>query len=176
MRKAVLIDRDGTIGPESNVIYPTQLHPFPNIAAAVRQLQGKGYLVIAVTNQSSISRGTAVGYDFMGEFRSYGLDDGFICPHDDADNCVCRKPKPGLILQARDKYQLDLEHCYVVGDRWTDIAAGKACDCQTILVLTGRGQETLEQELSVKPDHVAVDLFAAADWICALESERSQWN
>lgn len=172
MKKAVLIDRDGTIGAESNVIYPTQLHPFPNLASAVKKLRDIGYLVIAVTNQSSIARGTAGDYDFIEEFHSYGLDDGFICPHDQMDNCDCRKPKPGLLLQAKQKYQLDMEACFMIGDRWTDIDAGKACGCKTILVLTGRGQESLEQAAERSADHVARDIFEAVDWICSLEIKR----
>lgn len=162
--KVVFIDRDGTMGPNSNVEFPTQFHPFPDLITTVQLLQEHGFLVMAATNQSCIARGKDGGYDFAAEFRGYGLDDWFICPHDGPDNCNCRKPKPGLLLQAQEKYHgaINFGKSYVVGDRHTDIEAGRACGLGTVLVLTGRGREDME---TAGADYIAADLAEAAGWI-----------
>lgn len=171
MRKpALLIDRDGTMGGGSYAMRtPQEYAPYPNTAEAFRLLKEAGFPIYIVTNQSCIARGLDGGYDFDAEFRDIGADDWFICPHDSGDCCDCRKPEPGLLLQAQKKYDLDLTQCFMIGDRWTDMVAGGRVGCRLILVLTGRGKEALEQERekwgAYSPDYIAKDLLHAAQWL-----------
>ncbi len=165
----VLIDRDGTMGGGHTVRRPTDYAPYPGTREAFALLRARGIPAMIVTNQSCIARGLDGGYDFAAEFREIGADDWFICPHDAPDHCRCRKPETGLIEQARDKYSLDLSRCYMVGDRWSDMAAGGKMGMRLILVLTGRGRESLGQDRALwgayEPELVARDLLEAAQYI-----------
>lgn len=175
--KAVFIDRDGTMGADSNIEFPWTYRPLPDTAAAFALLRESGYTPMVFTNQSCIARGKDDGYDFAAEFRGIGAADWFICPHDDGDDCDCRKPKPGLLLQAKEKYDLDLTDCVVIGDRWSDMAAGGAVGCRLILVTTGRGKEALTVDrakwVAYEPDLVADDLYRAALWLAEQAKDRA---
>src|SRR5262249_10949838 len=97
-----------------------------------------GLLLLVVTNQPDIARG-AQNVTVVDEMnaklkRELPLDEILVCPHDDADRCNCRKPLPGLMLQAATKYGVDLKRSFLVGDRWRDIDAGSAAGCATILI------------------------------------------
>ncbi len=168
--KAVFIDRDGTMGGAYYVEYPTDYSEYEGTREAFCLLKKYGFAPIIFTNQSCIARGKDLGYDFAAEFEDIGAVDWFICPHDDKDNCNCRKPKTGLLEQAAEKYSLDLSGCYVIGDRWSDMAAGGAMGCRLILVMTGRGEESLgidrEKWSEYSPDFVAENLLEAAKWLC----------
>lgn len=168
--QAVFIDRDGTMGGAAALEFPTDYVPYEGTAESFRQLNAAGYTPMIFTNQSCIARGKDRGYDFAAEFRGIGAVDWFICPHDTGDGCNCRKPQPGLLKQAQQKYGLDLSACYVIGDRWSDMAAGGQMGCRLILVLTGRGQDALgcdrEKWGDYQPVCVAENLKAAADWLC----------
>lgn len=139
--EAVFFDRDGTLGENANIEFPKDFVPFEGIKNVFEEIKGKGIKVFIFTNQSCIARKKDFGYDFAKEFISYGADDWFICPHDAQDNCPCRKPKNSLLLKAREKYGLNLNNCFVVGDRWTDIQSGLSVNAKTILVRTGRGKD-----------------------------------
>lgn len=143
--QAIFFDRDGTLGESSNIEFPTQFHPFPQIKDIFLFIKSLNIKVFILTNQSCIARGKDNGYDFAREFRAYGADDWFICPHDTGDRCNCRKPATGLLEQAKEKYNLDLSDCLVVGDRDTDVLCGKKMGCKTMLVLTGRGKECVDK-------------------------------
>ena len=138
--RAVFIDRDGTMGGGHTVEYPWEYRPYPGTAETFRLLRGHGFAPMIFTNQSCIARGKDAGYDFAGEFAAIGAQDWFICLHDDGGRCFCRKPQPGLLYQARDKYGLQLSRSFVIGDRWSDMAAGGKAGCGLILVRTGRGR------------------------------------
>jgi D-glycero-D-manno-heptose 1,7-bisphosphate phosphatase len=102
------------------------------------QLANLGYVLIGITNQPDVARGSQ-SRQTVESFNTFLLSklpirEIFVCYHDDIDNCDCRKPKPGLILQATKKYSLDLSHSWMVGDRWKDIAAGQAMGLKTIFV------------------------------------------
>ena len=140
--QAVFFDRDGTLGQRANVEFPTDFEPFPDVKEVFSKIKALGIKVFIFTNQSCIARKKDFGYDFVKEFILYGADDWFICPHDNADNCNCRKPKSGLLLDAQKKHKLDLTQCVVVGDRWTDIQSGLNVGAKTILVRSGRGRES----------------------------------
>jgi len=168
-KPTLLIDRDGTMGGGYYVKYPTDYSPYPGTAEAFARLKEHGFPLMIVTNQSCIARGLDGGYDFAAEFRAIGADDWFICPHDTPDRCHCRKPETGLIEQARDKHHLDLPSCYMIGDRWSDMLAGGRMGMRLILVMTGRGEESLgvdrDKRAEYEPEYVAADLAEAADYL-----------
>ncbi len=171
MVKAVFLDRDGVINANlernGKQVAPTSLAEFrifPGVAEAVRRLKDAGYLLVIVTNQPDIKNGITplASMEAMhDEIRSLmPIDDIAICFHVDADQCACRKPKPGLLLDAAAKHGVDLHASYIVGDRWRDIEAGQAAGCRTILVDQG-----VPQERPSTPDHIATSLSEAADYI-----------
>ena len=137
--KCILFDRDGTLGELQDKRYPQTFSPFCDVKAVFSKLKEKGYLVGILTNQSSIARGTGAGYDFEKEFLSYGVDVWKICPHDDKDNCACRKPKSGLLLSACQDLGLSPTECILVGDRLSDITCANGVGGTGVLVLTGFG-------------------------------------
>lgn len=169
IKPTIMIDRDGTMGGGYYVKYPTDYYPYEGTAEAFRLLREHGFRSIIITNQSCIARGLDGGYDFDAEFTAIGADDWFICPHDTLDHCSCRKPEPGLILQAQKKYSLDLSECYMIGDRWTDMVAAGRAGAKLILVMTGRGDEALgcdrEKWAQYQPEYVAANLLEAVQWL-----------
>jgi D-glycero-D-manno-heptose 1,7-bisphosphate phosphatase len=173
---AVFLDRDGVLNRsviQDGVARPPQsLDDFellPGVRDAVKKLKSAGYVLVVVTNQPDIARGTqsAAVIEAMNDVieRELGVDAVFVCPHDDIDNCACRKPKPGLLLQAMERFDIDPERSFIVGDRWSDVAAGRAAGCRTVQV--GSLQEG---ELSVAPTMRRRDLAAAARWILSQEA------
>ena len=173
--RAVFIDRDGTMGGNYTVEYPQDYQAFPGTKEAFSLLKRHHFLPMVFTNQSCIARGKDRGYNFAAEFTEIGALDWFICPHDEPDHCDCRKPKPGLLYQARDKYHLNLRQCYVIGDRWSDMMAGGQAGCRLILVRTGRGNDALtvdrEKWAMYQPELVADTLLDAARWICGHQAD-----
>ena len=171
---AVFIDRDGTMGGDYYVEYPQDYYHYDGTREAFETLNKSGFSPMIFTNQSCIARGKDRGYDFASEFREIGAVDWFICPHDNNDNCDCRKPKTGLLEQARQKYQLNLSECYVIGDRWSDMVAGGKMGCKLILVKTGRGEESLGTDRNrwsiYQPVFVAENLYEAAIWLSRKEN------
>lgn len=173
MRTAVLIDRDGTMGGAYYVKHPQDYTPYPGTKEAFRLMNEAEIPSIIITNQSCIARKLDGGYDFAAEFREIGATDWFICPHDTQDGCHCRKPETGLIEQAQAKHELDLSSCYMVGDRWSDMFAGGKMGMKLVLVMTGRGDESIgidrEKWADYTPVYVAADLLEAVKWIIAQE-------
>lgn len=168
--KAVFIDRDGTMGGDYYVEFPQDYYPYEGTREAFVLLNKNGFTPFIFTNQSCIARKKDGGYDFAAEFSEIGAKDWFICPHDNGDNCNCRKPKTGLLQEAKAKYNLDLSDCYVIGDRWSDMASGGKMGCKLILVLTGRGDESLgvdrDKWAEYEPVFIAKNLYEAAVWLC----------
>jgi D-glycero-D-manno-heptose 1,7-bisphosphate phosphatase len=142
---AVFLDRDGIL--DQTVVHAGKPYPPPNLDcveiipcmdAVLERLVQAGYLLIGITNQPDVARGTQTRR-MVENINSYLLAklpvlEIFVCYHDDKDNCECRKPRPGLILQAARKYGLDLSHSWMVGDRWKDISAGQAAGLKTIFM------------------------------------------
>jgi D-glycero-D-manno-heptose 1,7-bisphosphate phosphatase len=173
-RRFVLLDRDGTINVECGYISSSnQVQLLPRAAEALRALRAMGLGLIVVTNQSAIGRGY-IDMSRLDEihrrFRQLLADSGveldgiYVCPHTAADGCACRKPLPGLVQQAAAEHGFRPADCFVIGDKPSDINLGKAVGATTILVRTGYGAEH-EAARATSPDHVANDLFAAAEWI-----------
>ena len=174
-KKTVFIDRDGTMGGSYYVEFPQDYYEYEGTAEAFDIFKKHGFQTIIFTNQSCIARGKDGGYDFAAEFKKIGADDWFICPHDNKDNCNCRKPKTGLLKQAKEKYDLDMENCYVIGDRWSDMVSGGKMGCKLILVMTGRGEESVgcdrDKWKEFEPVFIAKDLREAAMWLCGINNE-----
>ena len=171
-RPAIFLDRDGVINEavlKNNKPYPPasvkEIRIPSHVLPALEQLKRAGFLLIVITNQPDVARGTQTheGVEAIHSFlRSHlPLDDIFSCYHDDADNCECRKPKPGLILQASKKYEIDLARSFVIGDRWKDIAAGQAAGCKTIFL----NYHYSEAQPSPPADLTLKSLGEALPWI-----------
>lgn len=173
--EAVFIDRDGTIGGTGNFIHPDDFKPYPFALEAIKLLKDEGLKVFAFTNQHRISKGQVTIEAFEKEFQSYGMDDVYICPHDMQGNCLCHKPKPGMLLQASKDHQLNLQHCVVIGDVGTDMMAADAVNAKKILVKTGWGQSSLKAYRhiwsEIEPDYIANDLLQAVQWLVSHEEE-----
>lgn len=170
LRRAVFLDRDGVLNralPEGRSTRPPrsldELEVLPGVPEALRRLQAAGFVLVGVSNQPDLARGLTSAAR-VGELnaallaRLPGLVDILVCPHDDADACACRKPRPGLLLEAARRFGLDLSRSALVGDRWSDVEAGRAAGCRTVLVETPfSGRERC------RPDLVARDLAQAAE-------------
>jgi D-glycero-D-manno-heptose 1,7-bisphosphate phosphatase len=171
MRPAVFLDRDGVLN-QSPVVDRKPVSPrglddvelLSRVAEACERLRAAGYLLIVVTNQPEIARGTLTREDvdavngFIAE--RLPLDEIVICPHDDADGCDCRKPKPGMLIDAARRHGIDLQQSYLVGDRWRDIGAGQAAGVRTIFIDRG-----YDERRPQNPDATVSDLIEAAVWI-----------
>jgi D-glycero-D-manno-heptose 1,7-bisphosphate phosphatase len=171
-RHAVFLDRDGTlIG--TNVVDGRPI-PFHD-AADVRLLDGvlegcgrlraAGYYLVMVTNQPDIARGSIpasmVETANAGIVGRLDLDLAVTCPHDDADECDCRKPKPGLLQRGATSLGVDLDRSsFMVGDRWRDVDAGHNAGVTTVLIERG-----YDERLRAQPDHVTTTFSAAVEWI-----------
>lgn len=144
-RAAVFLDRDGVLNRSVDrhgvPSPPSSLDDFellPGVPEAASRLRDAGYMLVVVTNQPDIARGTqdVAVVEAMNEViqREVGVDAILVCPHDDIDNCECRKPKPGMLLQAMERFDIDRERSFMVGDRWRDVVAGQAAGCRTVQV------------------------------------------
>jgi D-glycero-D-manno-heptose 1,7-bisphosphate phosphatase len=147
-RAAVFLDRDGVInrtfirdGTPCPPVSLRDLEILPHVPEALSALKAQGYSLVVVTNQPDVARGTAsrelvdsIHERLKGEL---GLDAIFTCFHDDADECDCRKPKPGLLFRAAHDLGIDLTSSFMVGDRWRDVEAGRRAGCRTLFVDCG---------------------------------------
>lgn len=172
MRRAVFLDRDGVINRalvRDGRPYPPaaldELEILPDAPAALADLKRLGYLLVVVTNQPDVGRGVqtreAVEAMHAELKRALPLDDVLVCYHTDSDRCDCRKPLPGLIFRAAERYGIDVRASYLIGDRWRDIEAGESAGCMTILIDHGYA----ERGPGAGPMQRVSSLRAAADWI-----------
>ena len=159
MIRCILFDRDGTLGTLEDERYPATFSTFCDVEVVFEQLKSRGYYVGILSNQSSIARGTGRGYDFDGEFASYGCDLWEICPHDTPDRCTCRKPESGMLLSAASRLGIDPSECVLVGDRLSDVLCAKNAGAEAILVLTGKGEAEREEVLSRFPNLTVLSRF-----------------
>lgn len=142
MNKAIFLDRDGVINhiteDVKTIRREEQFHIIDGVVEAVNKFKEAGYLIIVATNQPEVSRGTlsieALNniHDFMK--MQLDVDDIYVCTHTDEDNCECRKPKPGMLVEAAKKWDIDLSKSYMVGDREKDIIAGQKAGCTSAYV------------------------------------------
>jgi D-glycero-D-manno-heptose 1,7-bisphosphate phosphatase len=165
LRRAVFLDRDGVLNrvivracrPAS----PRSLDELtlePAAAGAAARLREAGFLVFVVTNQPDLARGLlapAVHEAIMERVRgAVSPHDLAVCPHDDGDDCECRKPRPGMLLGLAARWGVDLASSFMVGDDWKDMDAGRAAGCRAILIRT-------DYNGGVAADHTVADLAEA---------------
>jgi D-glycero-D-manno-heptose 1,7-bisphosphate phosphatase len=167
--RAVFLDRDGvlnaTVGDGSQSPRSVaDFHLLPDAPAACARLREAGFRLVVVTNQPEITRGLLdpEALEGMHDRLRAGLDvdEVRVCTHDDADDCACRKPRPGLVLDAARDLGIDLGASFVVGDRWRDVEAGRMAGCTTILL----DRDWSEAERS-RPDHRVESLDEALEII-----------
>ena len=190
-KKAVFLDRDGTINVEVQYLSNVEEFQFiPGVPWALKRLKDAGFLVVVVTNQSGIGRGYydeaalhSIHDHMHAELESYGvaIDACYFCPHhpehasgDYLQECSCRKPLPGMLLQAAEELDIDLAASFMIGDKLADVEAGINAGCTPLMVLTGYGSAHSARA----PEGVKVyrDLEMAVDAILAplneVESDR----
>lgn len=171
LRQAVFLDRDGVINravvKDGKPFPPASLDSFeflPGVESAALALRRAGFLIVVVTNQPDVATGLQARevVELMHKklFDAAICDDIKVCYHTDDDACDCRKPKPGMLLEAAKEWQIDLGLSYMVGDRWRDVAAGKAAGCQTFFIDYQYREQSAE-----RPDAVVASLEEAANLI-----------
>ena len=189
MKRAIFLDRDGVICENRGLVYKKEeLILLPRVLDALKVLKCKGYLLIVVTNQPQVARGL-VTEDGIKKFHEEinkslkGIIDQFyFCPHhpemhpdvlEQAKkyrvNCNCRKPQPGMLLQAAREFNLNLNESWMIGDMITDILAGKSAGCKTILVKSPDNNKIIVSSTNLdkeaKPDKYAKSLYDSIKFI-----------
>ena len=174
----VILDRDGVINTEppngEYVTSPALWIPLPGALDAIARLNRAGYRVVVATNQSGIGQGLfdidtlhLIHGQLHRQLIEHGghIDAIFYCPHPPEEDCSCRKPKPGMLLEIAKRLRCSLAGVPYVGDSSRDIEAAQAAGATPVLVCTGDGEETLAELISQtrKPEHVYSDLSAMVD-------------
>jgi D-glycero-D-manno-heptose 1,7-bisphosphate phosphatase len=184
-RPAVFLDRDGTINEQMGYLnHISRLRLLPGAAAAIARLNRAGLAVVAISNQSGVARGY-FPEELVGQVHQRmkallaeagaRLDGVYYCPHHPQAalpayrvDCLCRKPRPGLVQRAAAELHLDPARSFVVGDQVSDLMLGRAVGAASVLVRTGYGlgeEAYLLAGSGVSPDFTAEDLAGAVDWI-----------
>jgi len=175
--RAVFLDRDGVLNQalvrEGKPYPPANLDQviiLPGVREALHHLKSHEFLLIVVTNQPDIARGTLPLEEveridaFLAE--ELPLNHVYVCPHDNQDACICRKPRPGLLLQAAQDFDIDLARSYMIGDRWRDIEAGRAAGCTTFFI-----DYDYRERRPESPDFTVRSLHEAAHLLTALHTQ-----
>ena len=183
MNWAIFLDRDGVINVDVHHLRdPQQLQLIPRAAEAIQRINARSIPAIVVTNQAAIARGyltekqvDAIHQALSALLKPEGahIDHYYYCPHHPTEgqppyriDCECRKPKPGMLLQAAQDLELDLARSYFIGDTVSDMQAGYRAGCHTVLVQTGYGKRVWQEWTEAfKPEFIAADLWGAVDWI-----------
>lgn len=185
-QKAIFLDRDGVINKEvDNLTKIEDFELIDKVSDSIKLINKSEYLAIVVTNQPVIAKGfiTNIQLDLihkkmdsiLGDQGAY-VDDLFYCPHHPESGfegevknlkikCNCRKPKPGMLIEAAKKYNIDLEKSWIIGDRYADIKAGNQVDVSTILLKTGHSGNDKEKYFDLRPDKVFNNLYEAVNFI-----------
>jgi D-glycero-D-manno-heptose 1,7-bisphosphate phosphatase len=159
-KKAIFFDRDGVLNKEKKNYVKTieELEIFPNIIEPIKKLKNYGFVIIVITNQSAINRGFTTHKNvkeihriLQNHLKQNGtkIDGFYYCPHRPDENCICRKPKPGLFFKAADEFKLNLELSWMIGDNDTDTQAAISAGCKAIKINTNNDlQHSVEQILN----------------------------
>jgi D-glycero-D-manno-heptose 1,7-bisphosphate phosphatase len=171
MEPAVFLDRDGVLNRP--ILRDGRPHPpdsvkdlavYPDAASSLRRLKDIGYALVVVTNQPDVARGlqrAEVVHQINRELcQQVEVTAVYVCFHDDADGCRCRKPAPGLLIDAAHDLGLDLSRSFMVGDRWRDVEAGRRAGCRTVYIDRQYSERSPENA-----DLVTTSLADAASWI-----------
>lgn len=186
-KPAIFLDRDGTINRERHYLSdPNQLQLIPGAVEGLLLLQKNGYRLVVVTNQSAIGRGyfdesrlqeihERLDRMLMGD--GVRISGWYHCPHTPDHHCTCRKPESGMLLRATMELNLDLENSWMIGDKLSDLEAGRRIGANTALVGTGYGSETYEKSSPDSIEHYCPNLLDAARLVCACSSySTSEWS
>ena len=175
---AVFLDRDGVLNRalvRDGLPYPprdmAEVEILPGVSEALLALKAAGFILITVSNQPDVARGT-LRRDTVDSINAYlaermPMDRFIMCYHDSGDGCACRKPKPGMLHEGAFEFNVDLSRSYMVGDRWRDVEAGKNAGCKTIFIDYGYDERQPESY-----DFVAGSLLEAAQIILSVEQDR----
>ena len=166
--RAVFLDRDGVVNRvilrDGKPCAPASLAEFeflPKVGEAIASLKAKGFKVILATNQPDVGARkqdrAAVEAIHAHIARTLAVDDIKVCYHTEKDGCACRKPKPGMLLEAAGEWHLDLKNSFMIGDRWRDIEAGRAAGCKTVWI-----EAHYEERQVQDPDAICASLFEAS--------------
>ena len=169
---AVFLDRDGVLNraivSNGKPGVPATLREFvilPEAPAGLAELRQRGFMLVVVTNQPDVARGrqSRENVEEMHQVlrRALPIDEILVCFHDDSDNCACRKPRPGLFIEAQQRYGIDLSRSFLIGDRWKDIDAGNSAGCRTVLIDYGYDEPGPATAPSARVD----SLIGAVKWI-----------
>ncbi|MBI4054976.1 MAG: HAD family hydrolase [Elusimicrobia bacterium] len=177
MRKAVFLDRDGTLIRDRPGYYlrrPQQLKLYKNAPLALRRLSRAGYRLVVLTNQAGVARKilTPATLEKIHRrlrrnllARGVRLDAIYHCPHAPEQRCRCRKPQTGLLRRAQRRFGFSLAHCYVVGDKASDLEMARRVRLPAVFVLTGHGRAEIRQGRIARSVPKAADILGAAQWI-----------
>jgi D-glycero-D-manno-heptose 1,7-bisphosphate phosphatase len=171
MNRAIFLDRDGVInrvvvtnGLPHAPLSMSEFELHQGVGEAISAMSNAGFKIIVTTNQPDVAKGDleqavveSIHSLISTEFQ---IDDVKVCFHVDENNCSCRKPKPGMLLDAADQWDLDLSKSFMIGDRWRDIEAGKSAGCRSILI-----ENDYADLRSVKPDATVKSLSEASEFI-----------
>lgn len=180
VNSAVFLDRDGVLNANrrrgDRDVAPISLEEFqllPNVAQSVDRLKAMGFLVVVCTNQPDQATGLSTPRELEAMHAllksEVAVDDIFFCPHIDADECECRKPKPGLLKQAAHKHNIALSKSYMIGDRWRDVNAGHNAGVKAAFLVNAEINEA--EFCSAPPDGFYANLAEAVDAIFHLETK-----
>jgi D-glycero-D-manno-heptose 1,7-bisphosphate phosphatase len=178
--RAVFLDRDGVLnrsevrdGKPYAPRDPADFRLLPGVAQAVAALKNAGFLVIVVTNQPDLGHGLITQQALAAMHRRITdkapVDEIIVCPHRQDEGCSCRKPKPGMMLRAQRRWNIDLARSYMVGDRWNDVVAGNAAGIYTIHI-----DRRYTESVDFTPNASVRSLKAATRHILARESRRGE--
>jgi D-glycero-D-manno-heptose 1,7-bisphosphate phosphatase len=172
----IILDRDGVINHESSeyIKSPEEWQPISGSLEAITKLNKQGFKVFVVTNQSGIGRGyfdikmlESIHEKLMQALSAIGgnIEEFFFCPHHPNAGCCCRKPKTGMIEQIQKKYPIDITQTFFIGDSWVDMKAAELAGCLPILVLTGKGQQSLLEYPTLSAIPHFTNLAQAVDYV-----------
>ncbi|ESS71611.1 D,D-heptose 1,7-bisphosphate phosphatase [Methyloglobulus morosus KoM1] len=176
--RAIFLDRDGVLNRalvREGKPYPprdlAEIEILPKVPEALLALKEAGFILITVSNQPDVARGT-LRRDTVDSINAYlgermAMDRFIMCYHDSSDECPCRKPKPGMLLEGALEFNIDLSRSYMIGDRWRDVEAGKNAGCKTVFIDYGYDERQPES-----CDFVTRSLFEAAQIILSTEKGR----
>jgi len=178
--KIIFLDRDGVINKNPQTEYVTSLEKFefiPGAVEAIERLSAAGYKIFVISNQQGVGKGlyTQKTLDKITQWMVKKIEEKggqiagvYYCTHLEEENCLCRKPKTGLIEKAMGEVKKDLRETFFIGDTELDIKTGEAAGCKTVLVLSGKAGNSDIEKWHVRPDYIFKDLKGAVDFILTL--------
>jgi D-glycero-D-manno-heptose 1,7-bisphosphate phosphatase len=180
----IILDRDGVINYDSieYIKSPEEWLPIPGSLDAIAQLNRSGFRVLIATNQSGVARGyydintlDLIHEKMMRELAAVGgyIEEIFFCPHHPDELCQCRKPRPGMLLKIAEKYTVNLQETFFIGDSIGDIHAAQSAGCKPILVLTGNGKKTLTQYPALMHVPNFLNLAKAVEYVLSQQRNTS---